>query len=161
MLIPAVLFLGYLKWQEEELEEKLEERIEQQVENQTLLVFSIEGLQQLYWEHEKEFQYKGEMYDVIDRYVRGDSVYLLCFHDREESHLKKQLYNYLARQQDKNPAQKQTESRIFAFLSKLVPSYLIRGKFSSEQVYQQLPEGQMSFFYRRENCGPSPPPPEV
>lgn len=37
------------------------------------------------WVEEDEFRIGREMYDVVDRKVKGDSIYLFCLHDTEES----------------------------------------------------------------------------
>lgn len=58
---------------------------------QTLFCFALErgvaGAPGLEWEDEREFSYCGEMYDVIEREVRGDSMLIRCIADREETKL--------------------------------------------------------------------------
>ena len=39
-------------------------------------------------EDENEFEYKGQMYDVISQKISGDSIYIICISDKEEDHLK-------------------------------------------------------------------------
>ena len=39
-------------------------------------------------EDENEFEYKGQMYDVISQKTSGDSIYINCISDKEEDHLK-------------------------------------------------------------------------
>lgn len=45
----------------------------------------------LNWKHDKEFEFNGEMFDVIYEQVNGDSVYYWCWADHEESALNKQM----------------------------------------------------------------------
>lgn len=39
-------------------------------------------------EDENEFEYKGQMYDIISKKTSGDSIYINCISDKEEDHLK-------------------------------------------------------------------------
>ncbi len=47
--------------------------------------------EKLKWEHSKEFEYAGEMYDVVERVEAGDTVHFWCWWDNEETKLNKQL----------------------------------------------------------------------
>ena len=65
-------------------------------EDQMVWKFSIaDSKSKLEWEHSREFEYKGEMYDVIRSEQRGDTMWYWCYWDRKETKLKKQL-NILA-----------------------------------------------------------------
>jgi len=39
------------------------------------------------WIEEDEFRFEKEMYDIVKKEVKGNSIYLFCFHDRKESML--------------------------------------------------------------------------
>jgi hypothetical protein len=57
-----------------------------------LFKFSLEQSEILLrWEHPGEFEFLGEMYDVYVRDCVGDSVYLWCWWDREETALNEHL----------------------------------------------------------------------
>ena len=45
----------------------------------------------LRWEHDSEFEYAGEMYDIVERVIIGDSIHYYCWWDHEETALNKQL----------------------------------------------------------------------
>ena len=63
-----------------------------------LLTFShAEAKNRLYWEHQDEFEYRGEMYDVVERVEHGDSVSFWCWHDHEESELNQTLREMVGR----------------------------------------------------------------
>jgi hypothetical protein len=56
------------------------------------LKFSIaESETILKWEHSKEFEFDGNMYDIVDVTVTNDSVFYLCYHDRKETELNKKI----------------------------------------------------------------------
>lgn len=53
-----------------------------------LLKFSKEETdEKLNWEHSKEFEYSGVMYDIVESKTEADSVYYWCWEDREETEL--------------------------------------------------------------------------
>jgi len=61
-------------------------------EDQMLWKFSMaDSRSKLEWEHSREFEYKGEMYDVIRSEKRGDTMWYWCYWDRKETKLKNQL----------------------------------------------------------------------
>ena len=49
------------------------------------------------WEHEKEFEYSGVMYDIVDQKIEGDSVSYWCWEDSEETALNKKIYRLTAK----------------------------------------------------------------
>jgi hypothetical protein len=61
----------------------------------TLLIFSNKKLKELKWKHDKEFEYKNLMYDIVYRYTKNDSTFLWCWPDNKETALNKQLNNLL------------------------------------------------------------------
>ena len=39
----------------------------------------------LRWEHDREFEYRGQMYDIISSEVKGDTTYFYAYWDKLES----------------------------------------------------------------------------
>lgn len=60
-------------------------------EELTVLKFGQEEASQLKWKHSKEFEFKGDMYDIVDSEVHGDSIIYWCWWDHKETKLNKQL----------------------------------------------------------------------
>ncbi len=66
-------------------------------EELTLLVFSkTEAKGLLHWEHDKEFEFNGQMYDVVERGQSGDSVWFLSYWDHHETKIKKSLKDLIS-----------------------------------------------------------------
>ncbi|MCC6282461.1 MAG: hypothetical protein IT262_17790 [Saprospiraceae bacterium] len=62
-----------------------------------LLKFSRAAAQtELHWEHAKEFEFEGRMYDVVETALIGDTLYYHCWWDHEETQLNRQLKNLVA-----------------------------------------------------------------
>lgn len=57
-----------------------------------LLEFSREETETLLrWEHAREFEYDGQMYDVVETWAVGGTVYYRCWWDREETALNNRM----------------------------------------------------------------------
>lgn len=55
------------------------------------LVFSREAARTgLHWEHAREFEYQGQMYDVVSEELQGDSVRYGCWPDARETELRQE-----------------------------------------------------------------------
>lgn len=101
-----------------------------------LLKFSKKEAQtKLHWEHAKEFEFAGEMYDVVDMHATVDSVQYWCWWDSEEALLNQQLYQLLGQQFHKNPHTKATQLYFFVFFKSLFPFNLQEHVFEEGFVY--------------------------
>ncbi len=90
------------------------------------LAFRIEDAKvMLRWEHSKEFEYRGEMFDVVASQTRNDSVFYTCWWDREETRLNQGLRFVLNRMLGRDPIRKDRQDRLSDFY---------RGLFSSEPL---------------------------
>ena len=49
----------------------------------------------LVWEHEREFELGGEMYDVISSQIMGDSIFYQCLHDAKETSINKRILSFI------------------------------------------------------------------
>jgi hypothetical protein len=84
--------------------------------DQILWTFSItDARSKLHWEHSREFEYKGEMYDIIRSQIKGDSVWYWCYWDRKEAKLKKQLNILVARMMGPGPYNRNERTQINDF----------------------------------------------
>lgn len=45
----------------------------------------------LRWEHPREFEYDGQMYDIVETWTVGDTIYYRCWWDREETALNSRM----------------------------------------------------------------------
>ncbi len=94
LVFPATGYYGWIQIRKVQVRKEVREIISGEAgkEELVLLRFSLEeaaGL--LRWEHPGEFEFGGEMYDVVERRVTGDSVCYWCWWDRKETDLNKQL----------------------------------------------------------------------
>jgi hypothetical protein len=80
------------------------------------LAFSLEQAQnELIWEHSREFEFNGQMYDIVSQRRLGDSVYYTCYPDHKETRLNTEKDKLISRAMDNDPFQKQQKQRIINF----------------------------------------------
>ncbi len=78
-----------------------------------------ESREQLRWEHAKEFEYKGEMYDIVNKTELGDSIFYWCWWDYEETKLNKKLDHLLSVFLGQDPKHQQRQHLVIDFLKHL------------------------------------------
>jgi hypothetical protein len=85
----------------------------------------------LEWEHSKEFEYKDQMYDVVESKTYGDSAYYWCWWDNEETTLHKQLDQLLAEVLGNSPSRDEKEDQLLEFYKNL---------YCQDYIYQMAVE---------------------
>lgn len=74
---------------------------------------------QLDWEHSDEFEYKDQMYDVVESKVKGDTTYYWCWPDDEETKLDSTLDKLLADSFGKDQQQKDNQRTVISIFKSL------------------------------------------
>ena len=97
----------YLSIQQKVIQEAVQRKLEEGIPSNELvkLTFSTSEIKKvLRWEHDKEFEYNGQMYDVVEVTDVGDSLQYLCWWDKAETATKKNKQKLLhARIDTSNP----------------------------------------------------------
>lgn len=75
----------------------------------------------LRWEHEKEFEFQGQMYDIVERQTIGDTVIFRCWWDHAETRLNVRLAQLVENALGDDPQKKESETRLQNFLRTLFP----------------------------------------
>ncbi len=89
-------------------------------EELTLLTFSKrEASTLLDWEHPKEFEYRGQMYDVVKQYSSKDSLYYWCWPDHKESQLNQELAALTELLFNRNPQRQTNKEQVAVFFKSL------------------------------------------
>lgn len=74
---------------------------------------------ELDWEHSREFEYKGQMYDVVDRYRNGDKTTIICWPDNEETVINKSLDNLVSQFLGNDPVNSESQEKVVVFYRSL------------------------------------------
>ena len=96
----------------------------------------------LFWKHSKEFEYNGEMYDIVRREYNNDQVTYYLWWDHEETSLNRRLTELTASLFDQSPSKERSSHQLSFFLNQL---------FVEELEVFRLPETSQdqnhSFYY--------------
>ena len=129
-------------------------------DEQLLWKFSIEDARlKLDWEHSREFEYKGEMYDVIRAETKGDSIWYWCYWDRKETKLRKELNVLLVNlmgpgQQNKNEGRQLNDF----FKSLILPVSSIKQNLAEGHDHQHSMIPYNFSLHAFDRIPPVPPP---
>ena len=126
-----------------------------------LLKFTKEKSEsKLRWEHSREFEYDGQMYDVVESRSTGDTTYYYCWWDNEETILNLQLSELVAKAMGKNPLNKEKQERLSNFLKNLYCQVK-----PDNNSFQDTANGffalQIQLDYSSICFSPPTPPPEI
>lgn len=117
-----VTAIGFLKYQKKLVKKEIKRKIIAGLDKQelVLLKFSTKETQTLLrWEHAKEFEFKGEMYDVVETKITSDSIHYWCWWDFEETALNKKLFELTSLALNNNPQKKETQNQLINFYKSL------------------------------------------
>ncbi|HMR42371.1 MAG TPA: hypothetical protein PKC40_00990, partial [Saprospiraceae bacterium] len=97
---PAFLTFGWLQYQRILVKKQVKRHIMAGLDREDLILLKFtaaEAQAKLRWEHAREFEYEGQMFDVVEREIRGDTSFYWCWWDSEETALNKELSALAAR----------------------------------------------------------------
>lgn len=78
-----------------------------------------ESQAKLKWKHSKEFEFNGEMYDVVKKITSSNSIQYWCWWDHEETKLSKQLSKLLVGAFQSDVPSKDKKQQIVSFYKSL------------------------------------------
>lgn len=98
LLLPTACTL-FLCLQKIKIQHEVDELIQSGIDKKdlTLFTFTEKEISQLNWKHSKEFEYKGEMYDIVEREKRGNSTLFWCWKDEKETKHNAKVHGVLRR----------------------------------------------------------------
>jgi hypothetical protein len=85
------------------------------------LTFTNDEYASLKWEHDHEFVYNGDMYDLVEQELHGDSIILHCIHDKKETSINKSIVKFIAGFFHANPLHDQQLMAFTDFAKQLAP----------------------------------------
>lgn len=160
LCFPFIGIYAWLNFQKRGLKKEVKKNIIAQMNKNDLcyLSFSLKETEELLdWEHDKEFEYKGKMYDVIEEAFTADSVHYWCWLDKEETELNNRLAQALNLCLGESKERKEQNNRLREFCKVLYLNidvydrtyYLTDGILNREEYQKYL-----SIYY----FPPTPPP---
>ncbi|MGM0944376.1 MAG: hypothetical protein ACQEW9_04270 [Bacteroidota bacterium] len=157
---PLLLMFLVLKSQLLEVRQSVEEKFERGFEKDRILTFEFtpaEIKEKLRWEHDREFEYEGQMYDVLDRSEIDDLIYLTVYADHEETELKLKLAKLLEGDLEQNKEKNSRRSDFhYTLFQSNSQSWVLNPTFQHLGEPIALPED----FFDLPMKSPTSPPPE-
>jgi len=81
----------------------------------------------MHWLNESEFRYRGNMYDVVRHYSRGNAHYYVCINDKQEDQLFKNLDLYVATQCNTEGVPEKAANPFKSIIKEYVPQIRVLG----------------------------------
>ncbi len=122
LVTPVAATLTFLQLQKKQIKREVKWKMIAGLDKEELFLLKFteeESQTELRWEHSKEFEYKGEMYDIVEKSIEGDTIYYWCWWDHEETNLNKQLDGLLANVLGNNPLRQEKKRQLADFFKKL------------------------------------------
>ncbi len=112
----------------------------------------------LNWEHSKEFEFNGEMYDVVKVRITGDTIHYWCWQDNEETVLNRKLKKLVNEFLNTDPAAKSKKQQVENFLKNLYVHTV--SCWHSPEVGRCMDLSGYLNLYKPESVQPLIPPPK-
>lgn len=162
-MLPFGGHYGWISWQKYKVRKEVKHRMKSEIDKSELIffAFSLETTQKkLKWKHALEFEYNGEMYDIIHKRETTDSAFYWVWWDHEETHLNKQLAEIISQLVDQN-SQNQKSQQVYISLLKS-PYLLTSFPFSPNVIVLESHKliDHQSSCYISVSYSPTIPPPK-
>ena len=105
------------------------------------LKFCSKNNSELNWKDSKEFEYKGEMFDIIETEIKNDSIIYKCFPDKQETEINIKINNLLNFLIGNNKQPNEKHNKLLDFIKKLYFSY-----FSFQENHFSISKENYVFF---------------
>lgn len=124
------------------IRESVKEQIEGEYEEEKTLIkvplkWSENPPPEFKWHEDHEFEYRGQMYDIIRKEQRGNQMWYYCHWDKAETELLKNLSEYVSNYLQQHPKDNQKTTSLTTYLDKI---FLVasRGHFLEAQRNAKL-----------------------
>lgn len=168
LCVPVAGTYSWLQCQKLRIKHEVKQALLQGIHQERLVRLAFTPLQVdtlLRWEHAREFEYQGQMYDVLKQEQYPDSLVYWCWWDQEETLVNKWLYALIKKALDQDPESQDAEDELSEFFELLYcsgpPNPFIfqqnKYRFFAKRVHAEILTLYASLVFEP----PSPPPKQV
>lgn len=121
-VIPITATYVILQVQKKQVKRELKRKLIAEIDRKELILFKFTETEKkslLNWEHSKEFEYKGEMYDVVETNIMGDTTYYHVWWDNEETELNKRINKLISTALDNDTDNEEPQEQLYRFFKTL------------------------------------------
>ncbi len=122
LVLPVAVSFLFLNNQLKQVKREVKRKIIAGIDKNELVLLKFTESQkkkQLKWKHSKEFQYNGEMYDIVETEIKGDTTYYWCWWDYKETKLNQKLEKLLSFALQNNPKKQKHQILLKNFFKSL------------------------------------------
>lgn len=119
---PVLVVYGWLQYQQTMVRKEVKRQIIAGKDDSELVLLKFtpeESKTKLRWKHSREFEYQGQMYDIVRTIPKKDTISYYCWWDREESGLNQQIRQLVANALEKSPSNQESKERLTQFFKSL------------------------------------------
>lgn len=149
-----------LQFQKQIIKKEIKQKIIKGIDKNELVILRFkkdETFYKLKWEDSKEFEYEGEMYDIVECTEANDTITYWCWLDHAETKLNKQFDALINKNTEQNPLNQENIKRVTRFLNALYSQKIFEFKcYYEKQIFTKLIE---TSFYKSLSIPPPIPPP--
>lgn len=141
MILPIVLILSFFYYQKHTIKQNIKHQLVSGLSESELvnLTFSLTDAQtKLNWEHSKEFEFNGEMYDVVKQENHGDSISYFCILDNEETALNQEINKLVSLFLNQNNQENESKNKLKEFYKNLYLSQCNALLIKSDLIKQKI-----------------------
>lgn len=141
LILPIVLVLSFFYYQKYTVKQNIKHQLVSKISKNELLhlKFSvIDSQTKLFWEHSKEFEFNGEMYDVVKQENHGDSISYYCILDNEETALNQEINKLVFLFLNQNNQEKESKNKLKEFYKNLYLSQCNALLIKSDLINQKF-----------------------
>ena len=162
-MLPMMTGYVYYEYKKHVIKKEVKRKVISGIDKDELVLLSFKKAEianKLKWERADEFEYLGEMYDVVEREMIGDSIFYWCWWDHEETKLSYQLNQLLLKKMQHDSESKEHAAQL---LSLLKTHFLSNNeewmKFHEQVISNQYSAIDMPYYSMKYQ--PLVPPPEI
>ncbi|MCB1148311.1 MAG: hypothetical protein KDK38_16030 [Leptospiraceae bacterium] len=122
LVAPILVCFTILKIEQSLIRKEVKQALIEHLDRDQLISFTFNPQEiedSLDWEHDHEFEYRGLMYDVVERHTVDGNIHLLCWPDKQETELNKELDRLFGFALEKDERNKNQKDRTLHFLKTL------------------------------------------
>jgi hypothetical protein len=162
LIAPVIATFTYLHYQKKQVKRTVKWNMIAGLDKSELVLLTFskpDSENELEWKHSKEFGYQGEMYDIVEKKVVGDSIQYWCWWDYAETKLNKQLDHLLANVLGNDSQRKDKKDQLLDVYKKLFY------ELETARITFTPPSKSSTFHYKNQfnqiYFSPVPPPPQL
>lgn len=120
--MPAFVVSSFIQLRKYQIRKEVKLEIKAGIDIDELVLIEadlVDTITTLDWEHSKEFEFQGEMYDVVIRTISGNRIHYWCWRDSEETVLNGRLNKMALNKVNKDRSSDKSNRHFWSYCKQL------------------------------------------